>query len=117
MIEGPIQRNSPTRPSRVQRVVARVLLLMVVALLVVDPLWECHDHLDNLRHMGPSGILVIALLFACAGIMLFRSLCWSHLGGLRTLPFDPQLFSAPLPHACSAAPSIVSADLLLPLRI
>ena len=62
------------------RIVARriiaYLLLVVVSFLVFNPLWECCDHLDNLRHLGSNGILVILLLVAAAGLTLVKTLRW-----------------------------------------
>ncbi len=103
--------------SRAQRVIACLLLVMVVAFLVINPLWECHDHMDNLRHLGPNGVLMIFLLLACAGIGLLKSLCWFRLAGLRTLPVNLQLSVTHRLCARSILPSVSSADLLLPLRI
>ncbi len=48
-------------------------MLLLSLFLVIDPLWECHDHLDNLRHFGPHGALMIVLVVACAGIILLKS--------------------------------------------
>ena len=90
---------------------------MVVAFLVVNPLWECHDHLDNLRHLGPNGVLLIILLVACAGITLFKSLCWFRLTGLRTLLQCSQLFGTHRLYDRFMLPSVFPADLALPLRI
>ena len=61
-----------------QRVIACLLLVLAV-FLVINPLWECHDHLDNLRHLGPHGVLLILLLVACAGVSLIKSFLWSAL--------------------------------------
>ena len=41
--------------------------------MVFDPLWECHDHLDNIRHLGAHGLLLILLIIACSGISLLKS--------------------------------------------
>lgn len=90
---------------------------MVVGFLVVNPLWECHDHMDNLRHLGPNGILGMFLLFACAGITLFKSLRWCCPSGSRLLLLNLKLFATHRLHTCGLFPSISSADLLLPLRI
>lgn len=117
MLNGSIQAHSRTRLSGAQRIVACLLLVMVVVFLVVNPLWECHDHLDNLRHLGPNGFLLIILLLACAGITLFKSLCWFRLAGLRTLPLNLQLFGTHWLCARGMLSSIFPADLLLPLRI
>jgi hypothetical protein len=117
MLKGSIQTHSQTRSNWTQRVIACLLLVMVVAFLVVNPLWECHDHLDNLRHLGPNGVLLIILLFACAGITLFKSFCWFSLTGLRTLQLSPQLFRTHRLYARAMLPSVSPVDLLLPLRI
>jgi hypothetical protein len=58
-----------------QRIVA-LLLFVLSSFMVIDPLWECHDHLDNLRHLGPHGMLVILLLVACASISLLKTFQW-----------------------------------------
>lgn len=90
---------------------------MIVALLVVNPIWECHDHLDNLRHLGPNGMLVMFLLFACAGITLFQSLRWYRPSGSRLLPLNLNPSGIDRAHVASLLTSFTSADLLLPLRI
>jgi hypothetical protein len=112
-----IYAESATRLSREQRIVAFLLLTMVVALLVVNPLLECHDHMDNLRHLGPNGILVMFLLFACAGICLLKSLLWFRPNGSRLLPLYLKVFSTRRLRTHGSLSSISSADLLLPLRI
>jgi len=117
MPNGSIQARSRTRINRGQRTVACLLLVMVVAFLVINPLWECHDHMDNLRHLGPHGVLIMILLFACAGLTFFKSLHWFGLGALRSLPLSPQLSATRRPDAHNILPSIFSSDLLLPLRI
>lgn len=117
MRNGSIQAHSRTRLCRGQRIVACLLLAMVVAFLVVNPLWECHDHMDNFRHLGPNGVLMMILLFACAGITLFKSLRWFRVGVLRGLPLSPQLSATHRLHAHDILPSILSSDFLLPLRI
>ncbi|MHB1022041.1 MAG: hypothetical protein ACYC46_05075 [Acidobacteriaceae bacterium] len=96
---------------------ACVLLLLVIAFLLVNPLWECHDHLDNLRHMGPHGVLMLFLLFACAGITLFTSLRWFNLGRLRIVQLIPQCFAAHRLTGQDILPSTTFFDLPLPLRI
>jgi hypothetical protein len=67
-----------------QRIVAW-LLFVVAVFLVIDPLWECHDHLDNLRHLGPHGMLVILLLAACASISLLKTFQWLGLVLVATI--------------------------------
>lgn len=67
--------ETPTTHSLRQRIVACFLLVLVL-FLIVNPIWECHDHLDNLRHLGSHGILIILLLVACAGLSLLKSLRW-----------------------------------------
>lgn len=117
MDTGSNQANSRTRLSRCRRFVAFLLLVLVVAFLVVNPLWECHDHMDNLRHLGPHGMLMIFLLFACAGITLFRSLCWFSLSALRTLRLAPQLYAGLRPNHRGIVPPVFFDDAALPLRI
>lgn len=58
-----------------QRTIA-FLLLALVSFLVINPIWECHDHLDTLRHLGPHGGLIILLAVALAGISLLKSPRW-----------------------------------------
>jgi len=117
MLNGSIQAQFQARRSRGQKIVACLLLVMVVGFLVVNPLWECHDHMDNLRHLGPHGMLMILLLFACAGITLFKSCSSFRFIGLRTLPFNPQLLAMFRLHTGDILPLNFSDDLLLPLRI
>lgn len=101
-----------------QRIIARFLLLML-AFVVIDPLWECRDHLDNLRHLGGShAALLIVLLIACAGVMLLRSV---HLFALNLLRSIVQALCSPafswrVPENVYRA-SNSSLSLLLPLRI
>lgn len=68
----PKRNAASTLPSWKQRILACLMLLLSL-FLVLDPLWECHDHLDNLRHFGPHGALMIVLIVACAGILLLKS--------------------------------------------
>lgn len=117
MLNGSVPAHFRTRRGQGQRIVACLLLVMVVAFLVVNPPWECHDHMDNLRHLGPHGMLMIFLLFACAGITFFKSFCWFRLTGLRRLPLKPPLFGAHRLYARAILPSVSLANLLLPLRI
>ena len=49
------------------------LLLSLMTFMVVNPIFECQDHLDNLRHLGPHGVLVILLVVALAGVSLLKS--------------------------------------------
>lgn len=58
-----------------QRTIA-FLLLALVSFLVVNPIWEYHDHLDTLRHLGPHGVLIILLMVALAGVSLLKSPRW-----------------------------------------
>lgn len=58
-----------------QRAIA-FLLLVLVSFLIADPLWELHDHLDNLRHLGPHGALLILLMVAVAGVLLLKAPRW-----------------------------------------
>lgn len=112
-----IQAHSRTRLNRSQRVIACLLLVAVVAFLVVNPLWECHDHLDNLRHLGPSGVLMIFLLFACAGITLFKSSCWFFLAGLGISRLNLQSLAPHRRNVPAIIRSVSFSDLPLPLRI
>jgi hypothetical protein len=49
------------------------MLLSLVLILIVNPIFECHDHLDNLSHLGSRGVLVTLLLVASAGTTLVKS--------------------------------------------
>lgn len=66
---------SPSQRQRhlqaVRYVLALLFLFAVVSLCIIDPIVECHDHMDNLRHMGTDSLLTIALLAASAGSMFF----------------------------------------------
>lgn len=117
MLKVPTNAHSSSKLSRSQRIVACLLLVMVIAFLVVNPLWESHDHMDNLRHLGPNGILVMFLLFACAGITLFKSLRWRLPGGSRLLPLNLKLLANHRQYARCRLLSIFTSDLLQPLRI
>lgn len=89
----------------VQRIIA-FLLLALVSFLVVNPIWECHDHLDNLRHLGPHGVLIILLMVALAGISLLKS------PRLLLLSFRWNIAGVTM---SLGTPHPVSAKLLLPL--
>ena len=54
------------------RVIA-FLLLSLTTFLVVNPIFECQDHLDNLRHLGPHGVLLLLLVVGLAGVSLLKS--------------------------------------------
>lgn len=111
-----MRAHAATGISLGQRIVACFLLALVV-FLVVNPLWECHDHLDNLRHLGSNGFLLIVLLVACAGISLLKSLHWFSLNLLRgSLLLRPQSFSMSW-QICDKLLCVLTGDLLLPLRI
>jgi len=117
MLVRPIQAQTHTRSNRRRRMLAGFLLAMMVTLLVLNPLWECHDHLDNLRHLGPNGFLVMFLLFACAGMTLFKAIRWGRPGGSQVLPLNLDLFASDHLNLPESFSSFVSADLVLPLRI
>lgn len=70
--DGKARRSASKLCSLAQRLVAFLLSLLVMV-MVFDPIWECHDHLDNLRHLGPHGLLLIVLIIACAGISLIKT--------------------------------------------
>lgn len=113
---GTMRTHLPAKLFLSQRIVA-CLLLALVAFVVVNPLWECHDHLDNLRHLGSNGFLLIILLVACAGISLLKPLHWFSLHLLRdSLSSPPQSFATPQ-QACDKLLCVLTGDLLLPLRI
>uniref|UniRef100_A0A7V5CSE2 Uncharacterized protein n=1 Tax=Acidobacterium capsulatum TaxID=33075 RepID=A0A7V5CSE2_9BACT len=100
--------------SWVQRLLACGMLLLA-AFLVLDPLWECADHLDDLRHLGPHGMLIILLLVACAGISLLKTFQWIglllHCVAARLRPFALSRQIS----ACIPAPVCVASP--PPLRI
>lgn len=84
-----------------QRMIA-FLLLGLTSLMVINPIWECHDHLDTLRHLGPHGVLFIILMVALAGISLLKSpfrlllsLC-RNIAGMVTSQYIPYPASAAL---------------------
>lgn len=112
---GTLRSDAPDRPSWVQRVIACLLMTLAV-MVIVNPLWECHDHLDTLRHLGPHGVLVIMLMVAGAGLSLLKSMHWLWLSVLysirRTL-----LTYAVTPLASQKPLDFVTSDLPLPLRI
>lgn len=100
-----------------RRVIASFLLFLVL-FLVVNPIWECYDRMDNMRHLGSNGFLVIVLLTACAGIVLFRSLRWFSLHVLSTSSLIAPISAAFLHSHChDTRLSVLSGDLPLPLRI
>lgn len=66
-------RMAPTAKISWKQRILGCLLLFLAAFLAMEPLWECHDHLDNLIHLGPHGVPVILLLIACTGISLLKS--------------------------------------------
>lgn len=98
-----------------QRIVA-CLFLPLSLFLVIDPLWECQDHLDNLRHLGPHGALMIVLIVACASVILLKS---KNALGLLFLSFiagmpQPHAVMRPVPRGVT---SLAFATLPPPLRI
>lgn len=56
-----------------QRLIAIALSLLMVV-MIADPLWEMHDHLDDLRHLGAHGVLLVLLIVLCSGISLLKSI-------------------------------------------
>lgn len=116
-----MQRLSPKRIATAaklswkQRIIACLLLLLSL-FLVIDPLWECHDHLDDLRHFGPHGALLFVLIIACAGILLLTSKVGLGIGLLSVIAG----ILLPLKAAQAASRSVSSlvfATLPPPLRI
>jgi hypothetical protein len=97
----------------IRRTVA-FLLLSWVTLLVVDPIWECRQHLDNLRHLGPHGVLLVMLIVALAGVSLFKSVPSLLACGLGPIAIAVGTLAVhpPASAACSPAPESRS-----PLRI
>jgi hypothetical protein len=92
------------------------LLFGLLSLLVIDPLWECHDHLDDLRHFGPHGLLLVLLIVACAGISLLKSFQWLGLLLLSIIAgrLRPMIVLAGLSHG---APVAAFAAAPPPLRV
>jgi|SRR5579875_1692326 len=88
-----IQRKPAALLSWKQRLIA-LLLFILSSFLVMDPIWECRDHLDNLRHLGPHGMLVILLLVACAGISLLKTFQWIGFLLVALIAGDLRPFSA-----------------------
>lgn len=109
----------PKKCSLAQRFVA-FLLTLLVAVLVFDPLWECHDHLDDIRHLGAHGVLLILLIIACSGISLLKNftLAPPSLAGIILRGTLPDLLPAG-PVGASAVLATVAApgSAGLPLRI
>ncbi len=110
-----LRNQAPDRPSWVQRIIACLLLIFAVT-VVVNPLWECHDHLDGLRHLGPNGILVIMLVVACAGLSLLKSLSWLSLSMLSLILRSSRTFAI-VPLVSHKPFCALTSDLPLPLRI
>lgn len=67
-----MRRSASSKRTFAQRLVAFFLSVLLV-IMVVDPIWEIHDHLDDIRHLGAHGILLILLIVLCAGISLLKS--------------------------------------------
>ncbi|TCK75888.1 uncharacterized protein DUF1625 [Acidipila rosea] len=110
-----LRSDAPDRPSWVQRIIACLLLTLAVT-VIVNPLWECHDHLDSLRHLGPHGILVIMLMVACAGLSLLKSLRWLWLSMVCSVLQPSQTIVLGL--VVSQKPlCALTSELPLPLRI
>lgn len=114
-MQGSTRTHSSTGLSRGQRWVACALLVFVV-FLVVNPIFECGDRMDNVGHLGSNGFLLIALLIAWAGVLLLKSPRWISLNGLDVSLISPQ-FMVLHPKKCDKLPCIFGGDLLLPLRV
>ncbi len=112
---GSLRSDAPDRPSWVQRVIACLLLILAV-IVIVNPLWECHDHLDSLRHLGPHGILMIMLSVACAGLCLLKSMRWLSLSVLYSILQSLQTFAV-VPLVSDKPLCATASELPLPLRI
>lgn len=108
-------RRSTSGLSRGQRLIACCLLLLIV-FMVVNPLCECHDQLDNLRHFGAHGLLVILLLVACAGTALTRALRSMDLESLGVLRMLPAALEAGQ-RVAHKLPRLLPYSLPLPLRV
>lgn len=110
-----IRTQSPAGLSKGQRLIA-LCLLLIVAFLVVNPICECHDHMDNLRHLSSHGFLMILLLLACAGIALTKALKWLGLQVLRVVLFRPP-FLFLVGQRCDVFCDLFRDSLALPLRV
>lgn len=117
---GKTKRSSAQKGWRAQRIVAFFFSLLVV-FIVLDPLWECHDHLDNLRHLGGAhAALLILLIVACAGISLLKSFSFLPTVSIIT-SFRGAIPSSRAARACDGFAQFAGAASLdtaaLPLRI
>lgn len=84
--------------------------------MVVNPIFECRDHMDNLRHLGAQGFLTILLQVVCAGILFIKLLSRLSLDVACSLLRTPLSVAVGRP----AFGSAVFATILgppLPLRI
>lgn len=91
-------------------------LLLVVAFIVVNPLCECYDHMDNLRHLGSHGILIVLLMVALAGISLLQSLHWFLLPFVSSIVLQLP-WSCPIRISTSRFLFALSECSILPLRV
>ncbi len=109
-------RTFMTSGQRSGRRIVAFLLLSIMAFIVANPIWECFDHLDNLRHLGPHGILVILLLVAIAGVSLLKipRLIWLM---VLSCWLDCCASEFLVRRQTVALPSSLSFPLALPLRI
>jgi hypothetical protein len=112
---GSIRIEDPATRSLAQRIIACLLLLFVV-FMVVNPICECHDHMDNLRHLGSHGFLVTLLLVVCAGISLVKLLRILSINALCSILRNPQSIAIPGRTSVVAAFTSLSGP-PLPLRI
>jgi hypothetical protein len=116
---GKARRPASTMCSLAQRFVAFMLSLLIMV-VVIDPIWECHDHLDDLRHLGPHGLLLFLLIVACAGISLIKTfiLAQPNLGTKMLGGAPQQRLSAGRMAPCAILASAAdSGSAVLPLRI
>lgn len=110
-----IRTHSPAGLSRGQQLIACVLLVFVL-FFVLNPIFECHDHMDNLRHLGSDGFLVMLLMTACAGIALTKALRRIGIKTLRVVLMSPQFFIIQR-QTCEKLPELFGCELPLSLRI
>ncbi len=107
--------GTPANPSWAQRLVA-CLLLSLVLFLVVNPVFECRDHLDNLAHLGSRGVLVTLLLVASAGTTLVKSVRWPWSRVVLSIQQGTPLIAIAWPRS-NSRPTAAAFQLPLPLRI
>ncbi len=107
--------DTTASPSWAQRIVA-CLLLSLVLFLIVNPIFECRDHLDNLAHLGSRGVLVTLLLVASAGTTLVKSVRWPWSRVVFSILQCTPMIAIVWPRS-NSRPTAAAFQLPLPLRI